>query len=141
MKKFLNAALVAAFVLGGPGMALGEIDVTLDSGTVWQTKKIGYTTQGFLQIHNTGSTADVLTGFNCTIADATLLVGADGKSLQSLTIPPGQVVTLAAKGPHLLLQNLHYTVDVGSVVPCSFTFQNAGDIGGYLNSVAAPTGH
>jgi copper(I)-binding protein len=141
MKKFLSTVLLATFVLASPGMALAQIDVTLDNGGVWQTKKIGDTTQGFLEIHNTGGTADVLTGFDCSIADATLLVGADGKTLQSLAIPPGQVVTLAANGPHLLLRNTHYTVDYGSVVPCSFTFQNAGDIGGYLNAVAAPTGH
>jgi copper(I)-binding protein len=141
MKKFLSTALLTAFVLASPGIAMAEIDVTLDHGAVWQTKKIGDTTQGFLQIHNTGSTADVLTGFDCSVANATLLVGADGKTLQSLTIPPGQVVTLAENGPHLLLQDMHYTVDYGSVVPCSFTFQNAGDIGGYLNAVAAPTEH
>jgi copper(I)-binding protein len=141
MKKFLSTALLTTFGLASHGIALAQIDVTLDHGSVWQTKKTGDTTQGFLEIHNTGGTADVLTGFDCSIADATLLVGADGKTLQSLAIPPGQVVTLAVNGPHLLLRNTHYTVDYGSVVPCSFTFQNAGDIGGYLNAVAAPTGH
>jgi copper(I)-binding protein len=141
MKKFLSTVLLTAFGLASPGIALAQIDVTLDHGSVWQTKKTGDTTQGFLEIHNTGSTADVLIGFDCSIADATLLVGADGRTLQSLAIPPGQVVTLAVNGPHLLLRSTHYTVDYGSVVPCSFTFQNAGDIGGYLNAVAAPTGH
>jgi copper(I)-binding protein len=141
MKKILNIAVLTALVLASPGIAQAEIDVTLDHGAVWQTKKTDNTTQGFLQIHNTSDTADVLTGFDCSIADASLLVGVDGKTLQSLTIPPGQVVTLAANGPHLLLRNMHYTVDSGSVVPCSFTFQNAGDIGGYLNAIAAPTGH
>jgi len=136
MKKFLSAGLLAALVLTGPAWA--TVDVKLDHGTVWQTKKIGNTTQGFMEIHNTGDHADVLTAWSCPIADTTTLVDASGKPLHELDIPAGQTVTLAANGPHLLLQTTHYTVDIGSVVPCALTFQGAGDIGGYLNSVPAP---
>lgn len=138
MKIFLVAAAVASFALASPGQAFAGINLTLDHGSIWETKKNGDSTQGFLEIHNTGDTADVLTGWACTIADSTMLVGADGKKLTSLTIPAGQTVTLAENGPHLLLQTTHYTVDYGSVVPCSFTFQATGDIGGYLNAVPAP---
>ena len=141
MKRFLTAAALAAFALARPGMALAGMGVTLDHGSVWQTNKVGDSTQGFLEIHNAGDAVDVLTGWDCSIADSTLLVGADGKKLTSLAIPAGQTVTLTENGPHLLLQETHYTVDYGSVVPCAFTFQEAGDIGGYLNAAPAPAGN
>lgn len=139
MRKFLlNSALLGLVTLGGAGPALAAMDVSADHGSVWQTKKIGDTTQGFLQIHNTGAADDVLTAWSCPVADTTELVGADGKPLQSLTIPAGQTVTLSGTGVHLLLESTHDTVDFGSVVPCSFTLQNTGDIAVYLNAVPAP---
>lgn len=100
--------------------------------------KAGETVPGFVDIHNTGGSADVLTGWTCSIARATALVGGDGKPLGELTIPAGQTVTLSASGPHLMLQSARDAVVLGGVVPCAFTFQNAGDVAVYLNAVAAP---
>ena len=134
----LRPLLLALPLLASPGFALAEIDVTLDHGSVWQTNKKGVQTEGFLRIHNTGSVADVLTAADCSIAGSTELVGADGKALDSLDIPAGQTVTLSLAGPHLLLKNLRYTVDYGSILPCAFTFQQAGDLLGYLNAKPAP---
>jgi copper(I)-binding protein len=142
MRKFLlNSTLLGLVTVYGAVPALAAMNVSADHGSVWQTKKIGETTQGFLQIHNTSGADDVLTAWSCPVADTTELLGADDKPLQNLTIPAGQTVTLSQAGVHLLLQNLHYTVDFGSVVPCSFTLQNAGEIAIYLNSVPAPAAH
>jgi len=139
----LARVLLVGTVLAGPAFAqdAGQPtgDVTLDHGSVWQTKKVGATTQGFLEVHNSGAADDVLTAWDCPIAGETDLVDAAGKPLQSLTIPAGKTVSLAQNGPHLVLQNLHYTVDFGSVLPCAFTFENAGYLGGFLNEVPAPT--
>ncbi|MBB5374068.1 copper chaperone PCu(A)C [Acidocella aromatica] len=134
----LRPLLLALPLLASPGLAFAEIDVTLDHGSVWQTKKVNVRTEGFIQIHNKGNAVDVLTGANCSIAGSTELVGADGKDLDSLTIQPGQTLTLSADGPHLLMRHLSYTVDYGSILPCSFTFQEAGDLLGYLNATPAP---
>ncbi len=134
----LLLATPAAALLATPAAALAAQDITADHGAVWPVKKIGQSTQGFVQIHNTSGTADVLMAWNCTIADTTALVGADGKPLQSLVIPAGQTVTLAPDGPHLLLQTAHFPVAMGSIVPCAFTFQNAGAIAVYLNEVPTP---
>jgi copper(I)-binding protein len=138
MKTFLRGAFLTASFLAGPALAWAAVGMSADHGAVWQTAKIGATTQGFLQIHNSGTSPDVLTGWGCPVADTTTLVGSDGKALTSLTIPAGQSVSLAENGPHLLLQGTHFTVDYGSLVPCSLTFQNAGDISVYLNAVPAP---
>jgi len=139
MRRFLRGAVAAWFVLAMPGLALAESNVSVDHGTVWQTVKIGDSTQGFIEIHNSGDQSDVLTSWDCSIADTTTLVDANGKPLTSLNIPAGATVTLAPGGMHLVLQNLHYTVDRGSILPCSLTFQGAGVLGGYLGAVPAPS--
>jgi copper(I)-binding protein len=141
MKNVFKAGLLGACALAWGGIAQAGVGLTVNHGAVWQTKKAGETTQGFLQIHNTGNSADVLTGWTCSIANATSLVGPDGKALGQLVIQPGQTVTFAASGPHLVLQQTRDAVVFGSVVPCDFTFQEAGDVAVYLNAVAAPGQH
>ena len=133
-----RSLLWALPLLASPALALAEVNVTLDHGAVWQTDKLGGQTEAFLEIHNKGSAPDVLTAADCSIAASTVLVGGDGKVLDSLTILPGQTLTLSASGPHLLLQDLHYTVDRGSILPCAFSFQQAGDLLGYLNAAPRP---
>jgi copper(I)-binding protein len=139
MKSFWSLVAVAAWMTFGGGLAQAAIDVTVDHGAVWQTKQAGDNTEGFFDIHNDGDSADVLTALDCSDADTTSLVDANGKVLKTLTIQPGQVVSLSQQGPHVVLLDTHFKVDFGSVLPCSFTFQNAGDIAGYLNAVPAPT--
>jgi copper(I)-binding protein len=132
MRLFFAASLLTALSFAGAAWAAG--DLTVDHGAVPQTKKIGETAPGFLTIHNNADSADVLTAWNCPIADTTDLVGGNGQALQSLTIPAGQTVTLGANGPHLMLRNIHDTINYGSVVPCALTFQQAGDVAVYLNA-------
>ena len=141
MRKIISSVLLAALALAValPQAACAGVNITLDHGAVWQTQKTGAATQGFLEIHNTGSSADMLRAWSCPLAQTTLLVGAGGKPLASLAIPAGQTVALGPHGPHLLLQNTRYTVQFGSLVPCALTFQNAGEIGGYLNAIKAPS--
>ncbi len=140
MKNFgawLLAVSLLAAAFSVPGTASAAGGVTVDHGAVEQTRKAGETTQAGVSIHNAGGSADVLTGWACSIAQATALVGGDGKALQALTIPPRQTVTLRASGPHLLLRGVRDAVVSGSVIPCDFTFQNAGDVAVYLNAVPA----
>src|ERR1700742_578795 len=117
MKHILKTGLLGAGLLAWGGIAQAGVGLTVNHGAVWQTQKAGETTQGFLQIRNTGDAADVLTGWTCSIAHATALVGQDGKALEELEIPPGQTVTFAASGPHLILQQTRDAVVFGSVVP------------------------
>lgn len=138
MTKFPVWLVVLA--LAAPRVALADVDITVAHGVVWQTSKAGDSSQGFLQIRNSGTVADMLTGWDCPVADATALVDGTGKSLANLVIPAGQTVILGGSGPHLLLNSARYIMEYGSVAPCSFTFQNAGDIGAYLYAIPAPGG-
>ncbi len=141
---FRNLLLAASLLLGSaPALAATttpSINIRLDNGSVWQTSKKETTTEGFLQIHNDGPTEDVLITWSCPNAEDTVLMGKDGKPLTQLVIPAKQTVTLAPGGIYLALNGLHYKVERGSVLPCSFTFQQAGPVGGFLNEVKRPKG-
>jgi copper(I)-binding protein len=124
-------------LLAGPAVA--SVDVTVNHGAVWKSPDISLTTAGLLQIHNTGNADETLTEVSCPIADDTKLEGAQGQALLPLTIPAGQTVTFTLEGPHLVLSGLHFIIVQGSVVPCSFTFTGAGNLGVFLNEVEAPS--
>jgi copper(I)-binding protein len=64
----------------------------------------------------------------CPIADTTSLIDAGGTSLNNLDVAAGASVVLAPKGVHLHLQNLHFQVFRGSVIPCMLTFRTFGQI-------------
>jgi copper(I)-binding protein len=119
--------------------AAASMDITVNHGAVWKADDVSLSTAGLLQIHNTGSADERLTGVTCPIADSTKLAGAQGQALLPLTIPAGQTVTFTLEGPHLVLTGLHFIIVQGSVVPCSFTFAGAGNIGVFLNEVDAPS--
>jgi copper(I)-binding protein len=132
------ASVLAASVVSVPTPpGLPSTDVTAHHGTVYQTSDAGTPTQGFLEIQNVGA-ADQLTGANCPIADATSLVGPDGKPIESVAIPARQDVFLTANGPHLLLQNTHFSVQYGGIIPCSLTFASAGTVSVFLYATPAP---
>jgi copper(I)-binding protein len=113
-------------------------DVTVNHGIIWQTDKSGDDSQGFFLIHNNGGTPDILTAWSCTIAGQTVLVDGDGKPLSNLKIPPNQTITLGPRGPHLELRNNRFSIIEGSVIPCSVTFQNDGEMQVMLYSTPMP---
>ncbi|MDE1906236.1 MAG: copper chaperone PCu(A)C [Rhodospirillales bacterium] len=140
--KLRDLMLAAPLLLGAaPAFAATTtpvMNIRVDNGAVWQAVGKQNTTEGFIQIHNDGPTQDVLSAWSCPDADNTVLMGKDGKPLTQLVIPAMQTVTLAPGGIYLALSNLHYPVERGSILPCAFTFDEAGDVGGFLNEVKRP---
>lgn len=130
---FLAASLIA--VPTPPGVP--STDVTAHHGTVYQTQDAGTATQGFLEIDNVGD-ADALTGVTCPLADDTSLVDPHGDKIQNLPIPARQDVKLTADGPHIVLQKTHFSVAYGGIVPCSLTFEYAGNVSVFLYAIPAP---
>lgn len=141
--KLCNLMLVAPLLLGAaPAVAATTtpvMNIRVDHGSAWQAVGKQNSTEGFIQIHNDGPTQDVLRGWSCPDADNTALMGKDGKPMSQLVIPPKQTIALAPGGMYLALSSLHYPVERGSVLPCAFTFQVAGAVGGFLNEVKRPT--
>jgi copper(I)-binding protein len=130
---FLATSMVA--VPTPPGSP--STDIAAHHGVIYQTSRAGAPTQGFADIINSGP-ADQLTAATCPLADATTIVDANNKSLETLTIPANQTLSLTANGPHLLLQNTHFSVDFGAIVPCSLTFTTAGTISVFLYAKPGP---
>jgi len=130
---FLAASVVS--VPTPPGVP--STDVTAHHGSVYQTGNDDKATQGFLEIDNAGP-VDELTGAVCPIADTTTLVGADGQPVSDLVIPARQKLVLAPSGAHLVLQNLHFSVQYGGIIPCSLTFSGAGTVSVFLYATPAP---
>ena len=139
--KLRDLMLAAPLLLGAPAFAATTtpvLNIRVDHGSVWQAVGKQNSTEGFIQIHNDGPTPDVLSAWSCPDADNTILVGKDGNPLTQLVIPAKQTVTLAPGGIYLALNSLHYDVELGTVVPCAFTFDVAGEVGGFLNEVKRP---
>jgi copper(I)-binding protein len=137
MSRLAAIALLATTVVTTPGANVPGLTISAHHGEIYQTDKEGDPTQGFLEIDNTGG-ADALVRAFCAIADTTSIVGPDGKPLGNLAIPAGQDVMLRPNGPHLLLQATHFTVQLGSIVPCSLTFGTAGTMSIFLYAEKAP---
>jgi copper(I)-binding protein len=135
--KFLRSAIVLAAAVAPPAAATPVTTINVHHGIAYQTDKAGDPTEGFLEVDNTGP-ADTLIAANCPIADTTQIIGPDGKALSSVAIPALQNVTLSAKGPHLLLQGTHFSVQYGSILPCSVTFTNAGTLSIFLYATPKP---
>jgi copper(I)-binding protein len=137
MNLLLAGALLAATTIATPDTNLPGVPIIAHHGTVYQNDKPGEPTQGFLEIDNTGG-PDTLVDASCPIADTTSLVGPDGKPIGNLAIPAGKDITFTPKGPHLLLQATHFSVEYGGIVPCSLTFANAGTVSIFLYAEPAP---
>jgi copper(I)-binding protein len=124
-----------------PAAARVGSDITVNNGVVWTTFHKGANTEGFLQIHNTGATDDVLASVDCTIGAQTQIVDANGNVLPSVTIPAGQTITFSPTGTHIVILSMRYLVEDGSIVPCAMSFRDNGDVGAYLNASAKPSGN
>jgi copper(I)-binding protein len=135
--KFFSLLLLLAASVTPAAAATPITTIVAHHGSVYQTDKPGDPTEGFLQVDNTGP-ADTLVAANCPIADSTQIIGPDGKPITSVPIPALKNVSLTTNGPHLLLQGTHFSVQYGSIIPCSVTFTNAGTLSIFLYAVPKP---
>lgn len=136
----VNACGIAALFSLASGLvaAADGTGITAHHGKVYETAKAGLMTQAFLEIDNTRGSADTLSSVDCPIADSTSIVSKTGAPLGPLAVAAGVRLLLSADGPHLLLQSTHFSIVPGGAIPCSLTFQNAGEIPVYLYPIPAP---
>lgn len=102
---------------------------------------------GYLAITNNGKTADRLTGASMSDADHVEIheMKMDGGVMKMRPLPngievkPGQTVTLAPQGNHLMLMGLKAPLKQGETVKGKLTFEKAGsvDVEFKVNSVGA----
>jgi periplasmic copper chaperone A len=85
----------------------------------------------FFVIDNRGATADTLLSAASPDADMAMLhTVAAGRmeTVQVLAVPPGERVTLAPGGYHLMLHGLRHAVAAGDTLTLQLRFSRAGDL-------------
>jgi periplasmic copper chaperone A len=110
-------------------------DITVDGA--WARPTVGQSKQGviYLSITNAGTEADRLTGASTPAAASAELhtVAIEGgmmkmRAVEAITIPPGETVTLAPGGDHIMLMSLVAPLRKGSSIALTLSFETAGDL-------------
>jgi copper(I)-binding protein len=95
---------------------------------------------GFFTIENTGSEADRLVGIKTPVGKAEIHETATVNGVSTmrpleggLAIAPGQKVTLAPGGVHVMITELKAPLKEGQMLPLTLRFQKAGEIDATLH--------
>lgn len=133
-----SLALLAFAVLPPPAIASDSVSVgELRIVDPWARASAGSAANGaiFLQIRNTGSEADWLTGVSSPAAmmshiHETAMEGGVMKMrpIHALEIPAGGEVTLKPHGLHIMLMKLKAPLKQGEQVMLTLQFEKAGEV-------------
>lgn len=150
MLKTLTAALAAACLGASAGAALahGYTLGDLKIGHPWSLPAPGGapTAAGYLTVTNTGKTGDRLIAAATPEAQSVEIhqMTMDGAVMRmrpvpgGLTIQPGQTLTLAPGGHHLMLIGPKHAFAVGDKVPGTLRFEHAGTVQVEFHVQASP---
>lgn len=139
--------LLAALLLSGAAMAQNYTQGTLFIDHAWtRAAGAGGTGAGYLSIRNGGTTPDRLIGASTPAARAVELhtMLRDGEVMRmrpvtEIALPPGQTLTLAPGGLHIMLIGLSAPLVLGADVPLTLRFAQAGEVTVQLRVQAAGT--
>jgi periplasmic copper chaperone A len=125
----LTACAPAPATVGEPVATLGEIAVY----DAWARGGLSDVTGAFMQIRNTGASAERLVGASSTVA-ATVEVHetsmADGimsmREVEFVEIAPGGIAELKPGGYHIMLIGISEALKSGETIIITLQFENAG---------------
>lgn len=133
------AAAVATAATAGPPVAVGDLQVS----DAWARASIGTSRPGaaYLTVTNTGTTPDALVAVETPAAAMPMVhateVSGDGVArmghVARVELAPGETVTLAPGGLHVMLMDLTAPLVEGATLPLTLTFERAGAV-----EIAAP---
>ena len=131
-------ALLALLVIAAPAAAHDYKLGALEIGNPWAraTPQTAPTGGGYLTVKNTGTEPDRLLSVSSPAASAVQVheMKMDGSIMRMrevdhpLEIKPGQTVTLAPGGLHLMMMGLKAPLKQGEKVPLTLAFEKAGKI-------------
>lgn len=131
-------ALVALTLIAMPALAAPVTvgGLTLDAMWTRATPPGAPSAGGYLTITNAGSEADTLIAVASPVAgmaDVHVMETKDGVMTMhgldgGLAIPPGQTVTLAPGGFHIMFMGLTGALKQGETLPVTLTFAKAGEV-------------
>lgn len=128
MTRFVAAALLMA----APSMSYADVAVT----DPWARASVLASRPGAAYLSLTSDTGDRLLAATTPVAGHVMIHAAqtDAKGvarmthLEVLDLPPGQTVTFAPGGMHLMLMGLAARLDEGTHFPLTLTFETAGEV-------------
>jgi copper(I)-binding protein len=131
-------ALLALLLVASPAWAHDYKLGALEIGHPWSraTPPTAPTGAGYLSVKNTGTTPDRLVSVSSPAAGAVQVhdMKMDGNVMRMreldgpLEIKPGETVTLAPGGMHLMMMGLKEPLTQGERVPLTLVFEKAGKI-------------
>ena len=138
------ALFLLALVAGSPALAHEIVAGPLELSDLWTrvTPPGAPTAAGYLTITNNGSEPDRL----IAVSSPSALAGSIHRMavtegvmtmtrVEGIEIAPGETVTLAPGGFHLMFVGMKEPLTAGGVVPVTLTFEKAGAIETYLHVV------
>lgn len=136
--RFRAFALLALLSMASPAWAHDYKLGALEIGHPWSraTPPSAPTGAGYLSVKNTGTTPDRLLSVSSPAAGAVQVhdMKMDGSVMRMreldgpLEIKPGETVTLAPGGMHLMMMGLKEPLTQGERVPLTLVFEKAGKI-------------
>jgi copper(I)-binding protein len=134
MRAILFAAALG--LLAAPAASADFAAKGLKIGHPWTRPAVrGGTGAGYLTIANTGQAAETLLGVETTAAKSagvhrTAVTGQvmSMRPAPALAIAPGQILTLAPGGDHIMLVGLNRALSQGETIPITLVFQRAGRV-------------
>jgi len=138
------ALFLLALVAGSPALAHEITAGTLELSDLWTraTPPGAPTAAGYLTVTNNGSEADRLIAASTPLADVGRMhqmAVTDGvmtmTPVEGIEIAPGETVTLAPGGFHIMFVGMKEPLTAGGVMPVTLTFERAGAIETYMHVV------
>jgi periplasmic copper chaperone A len=132
-------AAIASFACGATGAKAAEYDVgSIHIAQPWAraTPKSAKSAAGYMTITNKGATSDRV---NCVSSDASAQCQIHSMTMEGgvmkmrpveggLEIKPGETVTLAPSGLHVMLETLKHPLETGQTVKATLKFDKAGTV-------------
>jgi len=130
------AALVAAAIAGGAEAHEFEVgDLTIGHPYALETAASARTAAGYFSVHNAGSEPDRLLAVRADFPRVELHrteVDAQGVNrmapVEALEIGPGETVTLAPRGMHVMFMGLEAPLAAGQEIEATLVFERAGEV-------------
>jgi hypothetical protein len=140
----IAAVFLLALAAGSPALAHEITTGTLELSDLWTrvTPPGAPTAAGYLTVTNNGGEPDRLIAASTPLAEVGQIhemAVTDGvmtmTRVEGIEIAPGETVTLAPGGFHLMFVGMKEPLTAGAVMPVTLTFEKAGAIETYLHVV------
>jgi copper(I)-binding protein len=136
----ITAALLVPTVTASLAHEVKKGDILLTQLWSRATPSGAKVAAGFFTIENTGSEADRLVGITTPLGKAEVHETAEANGISTmrpleagLAVAPGQKVTLAPGGLHVMITELKEPLKEGNMLPLTLRFQKAGEVDAALH--------